>query len=155
MRPAGRKPPINSPPQLPQPDAGQATPEAGGSQKPGSTNAAASGKPPTPGREQASPAAQHSSSETETNGGTVELGFEPFGAESGSQRIRALWEERRARAQRRDRVIRRVWYSAILLFLLIICVIAGWSVVTSHSPFCSDPPDAPESEDLRGPEIAP
>lgn len=90
-----------------------------------------------------------------TDEGKVELGIESFVSGSSSQGMRALWEERRVRAQRRDRVIRRIWYAAVLLFLLITLALVGWSLWHAPTParFDSGPPT--DVETPRPPKISP
>ncbi|MFO7902809.1 MAG: serine/threonine protein kinase [Planctomycetota bacterium] len=87
--------------------------------------------------------------------GALELGIESFVGDSSSQGMRALWEERRARAQRRDRVIRRVWYAAALLFLLITLALAGWSFFNAPDPSHFQPSMEPGIEKNSRPKIAP
>lgn len=96
-----------------------------------------------------------SESESESEEGTLELGIESFVEDSSSQGMRALWEERRARAQRRDRVMRRVWYAAILLFLLIALGLVGWSFFNSPDPSPVQPSTEPAVEDNNRPKITP
>ncbi len=59
----------------------------------------------------------------ENDSGKLELGIEVFASESSSQGTRLLLEQRRARQQRRDRVIRWIWLMASILFLLLVLVI--------------------------------
>ncbi len=55
--------------------------------------------------------------------GELELGIEVFAGDSSSQGTRVLLEERRARQQRLDRVVRIIWVVAALLFLVLVLVI--------------------------------
>ena len=63
--------------------------------------------------------------EPETDTGALELGIEVFTGDSSSQGARLQLEERRARAQRRDRVLRWIWCGAAALFVLIVVVLAS------------------------------
>ncbi|MFW6169622.1 MAG: serine/threonine protein kinase [Planctomycetota bacterium] len=90
---------------------------------------------------------------SESDDGEVVLGIESFVGDSSSHGMRALWEERRASAQRRDRVIRRVWYAAVLLFLLITLGLAGWSIF--HAPAHFQPSPEPGVEKSSRPRITP
>ncbi len=67
---------------------------------------------------------------SENDSGKLELGIEPFSSDSSSQGTRMLLEERRARQQRRDRMVRWIWLTAALLFLALVLVmtkLAPWS----------------------------
>ncbi len=63
--------------------------------------------------------------------GELELGLEVFAGDSSSQGARLRLEERRMRAQRRDRMTRRIGYAAVAFFLLIVL---GLSVKAFFAP---------------------
>lgn len=69
--------------------------------------------------------------EADVDNGVLELGIEVFSNDSSSQGARLLLEERRARAQRRDRVMRWVWLVSVALFLVIALLIAARSLFDS------------------------
>ncbi len=88
------------------------------------------GKPRT-ATEKDRPASQRPSVPVrDSENGELELGIEVFGGDSSSQGARLRLEERRLRAQRRDRMMRRIAYGAALFFLLIVLGLSLKSVVT-------------------------
>ncbi len=84
--------------------------------------------------------------------GVLELGIEVAG-DSSSLGTRMLLEERRARAVRRDRTIRWIWFAAVALFLLVVVAVAVHSTFFSTSA-TPTPTPAPSVESSR-PTIVP
>ena len=83
--------------------------------------------------------------------GEIELGIEVFANDASSQGARLQLEERRARAQRRDRVTRWIWSLAIALFVLIILLFAVHSFFSRPA----QSPQTPAGYENGPPEIVP
>ena len=78
----------------------------------------------------------------ESESGRLDLGIEVFAGESGSHRAKMLLEERRARQQRRDRIVRWVWIVAGSMFLAVVAVVLALALLRgSDSSSAKDSPD--------------
>jgi serine/threonine-protein kinase len=91
--------------------------------------------------------------------GVLELGIEVFKRDSSSHGTRMLLEERRARAQRRDRAAKWIWLVSAALFCLIVLMVLINSLFFS-APANSNPParqslSPAEAGRSERPEIAP
>jgi eukaryotic-like serine/threonine-protein kinase len=87
-----------------------------------------------------------------SDSGRLDLGIEVVVGESGSQRARMLWEERRLRQHHRDRMMRRFWLLLAGLILLALSVAVTTRILTR-------PPDgvrnAPVERDAQRPVLHP